>query len=45
MSELNINKGFEAMIPTKKKEQESIFKNQIQFKIFKKTISFSIELK
>jgi len=48
MKDLNINKGFECMIPkekTKKEEKEAVFKNQIQFKIFKKTISFSIEVK
>ena len=46
MNDLNINKGFECMIPKpKKKKEEAVFKNQIQFRIFKKTISFSIEVK
>jgi len=45
MTNLNINKGFEAMIPKQKPKEEVIFRNQIKFKIFKRTISFSLELK
>ena len=45
MTDLNINKGFESMLPKDKtKEKETIFKNQIKFKIFRKTISFSLEV-
>ena len=45
MTNLNINKGFESMIPKPKPKKEVVFKNHIQFKIFKKTISFSLEVK
>ena len=42
---LNINKGFENMIPKETiKKREVLFKNEIRFKIFKRRISFSIEI-
>ena len=45
MTNLNINRGFEALIPKSKPKEEIVFQNKIKFKIFKKTISFSIEVK
>ena len=45
MNDLNINRGFEAMIPKAKPREEVVFQNKIKFKIFKKTISFSLEVK
>ena len=46
MNNLNINKGFEAMIPKPKtKTQEVLFQNKITFKIFNKRFSFQVEIK
>ena len=45
MTNLNINKGFESMIPKAKPKEEVVFRNTIKFKIFKKTISLSLEVK
>jgi len=45
MKDLNINRGFETMLPKKKPKEEGVFRNQIQFRLFKKTISFSLEVK
>jgi len=43
---LNINKGFESMIPKEKpKEKKPVFSNQLSIKIFKRRLSLSIELK
>ena len=46
MNELNINKGFEAMIPKpKQKEKKPQLKNFITFKLFKRRFNISIEVK
>ena len=46
MNDLNINKGFEAMIPRpKEKPKEALFQNNISFKIFNKRFTFQIEVK
>ena len=45
MTNLNINRGFESMIPKKQKISEPLFKQEIKFRIFKKTISFLLEVK
>lgn len=46
MNELNINKGFEAMIPKpKQKEKEPQLKNFVTFKIFKRRFTISLEVK
>ncbi len=46
MNDLNINKGFEAMIPKpKQKTKEALFKNNISFKIFNKRFTLNIEVK
>ena len=48
MSEINMNRGFESMLPKKRettKEKEPELKNFISFKIFKKRFTFSLEVK
>ena len=46
MNEININKGFESMLPKRtQKEKEPSLKNFISFKIFKKRFTFSLEVK
>ena len=46
MNNLNINKGFEAMIPKPKPTiKESLFKNNISFRIFNRRFSLLIEVK
>ncbi len=44
MTNLNINKGFECMIPKKRKIKEALFRNSLSFKIFNKRITFSLEV-
>lgn len=44
-TELNINRGFESMIPKKKKEEvKSLFNHRIEFKLFKRKFSFKINV-
>jgi len=47
MNGLGINRGFELMIPKKKQEvkDNSLFRQQIKFKLFKKEITFLLEVK
>ena len=46
MNDLNINKGFEAMIPkAQPKKKEALFYNNISFKIFNKRFTLNIEVK
>ncbi len=46
MNNLNMNKGFEAMIPKPKpKQKEALFHNNISFKIFNKRFTLNIEVK
>jgi len=46
MTNLNINKGFETMIPkAPPPKREALFSNNISFKLFNRRISFSIEVK
>ena len=40
---MNINRGFEMMIP-KKKEKPSVFDHQLKFKIFGNVISLSLNV-
>ena len=43
---MNINRGFEAMIPKEPdKELTPTFNNQIKFKLFGRVISFNLEVK
>jgi len=45
MDELDINRGFEAMIPRKKQEKTpSLFSHSLRFKIFNKRIHFLLEI-
>jgi len=41
---MNINRGFEMMIPKKKKEKPSVFDHQLKFKIFGNVISLSLNV-
>ena len=46
MNNLNINKGFESMIPKPKpKPKEALFTNNISFKVFNKRFTLAIEVK
>ena len=46
MTNLNMNKGFEAMIPKPKpKPKEALFKNNITFKIFNRRFTLNIEVR
>ena len=46
MNNLNINKGFEAMLPKPKpKIKEAFFQNNISFKIFNKRFTLNIEVR
>ena len=45
MMDLNINRGFESMIPKKKEEKKPLFNHQISFKIFNKEFRFLLEVK
>ena len=46
MNEININRGFEAMLPKpKRKEKEPQLKHFITFTLFKKRFTFSLEVK
>ena len=42
---LNINKGFESMIPKPKTQEKPQLKNFITFKIFSRRFTFSLEVK
>ena len=46
MKGLHLDRGFESMIPKKPevKEEESLFKQKIEFKILGKRIKFSLEV-
>jgi len=45
MNNININKGFEAMIPKPKpKPKEALFKNNISFTIFNRRFILNIEV-
>jgi len=41
---MNINRGFESMIP-KEKQSTPTFHNQIKFKLFGRVITFNLEVK
>ena len=41
---MNINRGFEMMIPKKKKEKPSLFDHQLSFRIFNTVISLSLKV-
>ena len=41
---MNINRGFEMMIPKKKKEPPSLFDHHLRFKIFGNVISLSLKV-
>jgi hypothetical protein len=45
--EININRGFESMLPNQKrpKEKEPQLKNFITFKIFKRRFTLTLEVK
>ena len=46
MNDLNMNRGFEAMIPKEKpKPKEPLFKNNITFSLFKRRVTLLIEVK
>ena len=43
---MNINRGFETMIPKEKEKQITpTFHNQIKFKLFNRVITFNLEVK
>ncbi len=43
---MNINRGFETMIPKEKaKEPTPTFDNQIKFKLFGRVITFNLQVK
>ena len=42
---MNINRGFELMIPKGEKKPVSHYKNQIRFQLFKKTYTITFEVK
>ena len=43
---MNINRGFETMIPKEKEKQiNPTFQNQIKFKLFGRVITFNLEVK
>jgi len=42
---MNINRGFEIMIPKREEKPTSQFKNQIRFKLFNKVFCFTLEVK
>ena len=46
MNGLNINKGFELMIPKEPEEhkEEALFDNRIQFSFLKRMITFSFQI-
>ena len=45
-SDLNINRGFEAMLPKpKSKEKKPQLSNVVSFKIFSRRFTFSLEVK
>jgi hypothetical protein len=46
MNDLEINRGFEAMIPKKKQEKKPpLFRHNLIFKLFNKRIQFLLEIK
>ena len=42
---MNINRGFELMIPKGEKKPVSHYLNQISFKLFKRTYKLTLEVK
>lgn len=42
---MNINRGFEIMIPKREEKPTSQYKNQIRFKLFNRVFSFTLEVK
>ena len=42
---MNVNRGFELMIPKEEVKEESIFQNRIRFKLFNRVFSLTLEVK
>ena len=44
MINLNINKGFEAMLPKSQKKDEELHKHELKFRLFKREFVFRFQI-
>jgi len=44
VSKLNINRGFELMLPKEKEKEETLFDNKIQISFLKRKFIFSFQI-